>query len=128
MTYKVMFVLSAVVTLLLGVALLFAPASVLEQFRTEGRVAEVFLARVLGAALTTIGLLWWFAKDVTEPAAQKGLGVVGLVAAVLALFVTILGISPLVGVIRINGWIPVVVEVIFGLGYAFMLFLQPKMK
>ncbi len=128
MSYKAMFVLSAVVTLLLGVALLFAPASVLEQFRTEGRVAEVFLARVLGAALTTVGLLWWFAKDAADAAVQKSLGVVGLVGAVLALFVTILGISPLVGVIRINGWIPVVVEVVFGLGFAFMLFLQPKMK
>jgi hypothetical protein len=128
MSYKIMFVLSAIAALLLGVALLFVPASVLEQFRTEGRVAEVFLARVLGAALTTIGLLWWFAKDAAEPSVQKGLGVVGLIGAVLALFVTILGVSPLVGVIRVNGWIPIVVEVMFGLGYAFLLFLQPKMK
>jgi len=32
------------------------------------------------------------------------------------------------GVIRANGWILLVITVVFSLGYAFLLFLQPQMS
>jgi hypothetical protein len=54
------------------------------------------------------------------------MGFVGLIGSVLALVVTLVSMTQ--GVLSINTWIPIVVEVIFGLGYAFMIFLKPKMK
>jgi len=126
MGYKILFILNALVVFALGAALLFVPEMALGQFQTQMRVTEVDQARYLGAALLMLGLMLWFIKDVSDERLQKNFSVVGLVGAILAVIVTIIGITK--SVLTINSWIPPVVEVIFGLGYAFMLFLKPKMK
>jgi len=127
MSNKILFILNAVVVLALGLALLFAPEITLTQFGTETRVAELHLARFFGAALATLGLLLWFAKDASDAQVQRNMAMGMLAGTVLALFVTILGVA-LNGVIRSYGWLVIVIEVVFGLGYAFVLFLQPRMK
>jgi ABC-type Fe3+-siderophore transport system permease subunit len=124
MSYKLLFVLNAVVAVACGLLLLFAPEVGLAQFNMTARVQEVFMARAIGAALASLGVLLWFAKD-ADGAAQTGLGIAALTGSVLALIVTIMGIF---SVVKGLGWVAVVVEFIFGLGYAFLLFLQPKMK
>jgi len=124
MSYKLLFVLNAVVVVAFGLLLLIVPATGLAQFDMTVRGQEVFMARVIGAALVSLGLLLWFAKD-TDEAAQKNFGMAALAGTVLSLIVTIIGIATLV---KGFGWVAVVVEVLFGLGYAFILFLQPKMK
>ena len=126
MGYKILFLLNALVVFALGAALLVVPEMVLGQFQTQMRVTEVVQARYLGAALFTLGLLLWFVKDGSDERLQRNFSAVGLIGSILAVIVTILGITK--GVLRINSWIPIVVEVVFGLGYAFMLFLKPKMK
>jgi CHASE2 domain-containing sensor protein len=126
MGYKVLFVLNALVMVILGAGLIFVPEMVLGQFQTQMRVPEVVQARYLGAALFTLGLMFWFAKDASDSSLQRNLSAVGLIGSILAVVVTIIGITK--GVLSINSWIPVVVEVVFGLGYAFMLFLKPRMK
>ena len=126
MGYKVLFVLNALVVVVLGAGLIFVPEMVLEQFQTQLRVTEVVQARYLGAAFFTLGLMFWFAKDTSDSKLQMNFSVVGLIGAVLAVIVSVLGITS--GVLSINNWIPVVVEVVFGLGYAFMVFLKPRMK
>jgi hypothetical protein len=128
MSYKVLFVINAAVVLVLGLALVFVPANVLSQFGTETRVPELLLARFFGAALTTVGLLLWFAKDAAEEAVQKNLALALLIGTVLGLIVTVMGMAGSRAVLRTNGWIAVVIEVLFALGYAFLLFLKPRMK
>jgi len=126
MDYKILFILNALVVFALGAALLFVPEMALGQFQAQMRVTEVVQARYLGAALLTLGLMLWFIKDVSDERLQKNFSVVGLVGAILAVIVTIIGITK--SVLTINSWIPPVVEVVFALGYAFMLFLKPKMR
>jgi len=127
MSYKVMFVLNVLVALVLGLACLFVPARVLQLFGSEARVPELLLARFFGVALVTVGLLLWFAKD-ADARVQKGLGWALLLGLVFGLIVTVIGMSPASGVIRSNGWIAILVSVLFALGYGFLLFLKPKMK
>jgi len=127
MSYKLLFILNAVVVLVLGIALVVVPGSTLSQFGVETRVPELHMARFFGAALVTLGLLLWFAKDAADEQVQKNMGMAMLIGSALALIVTILGVA-MNGVIRSYGWIVIVVEVAFGLGYGFLLFLQPRMK
>jgi len=121
---KVLFVINAVVAVAFGFLLLFAPEVGLTQFAMSARVQEVFMARVVGAALASLGFLLWFAKDADE-ALQKSFSMAGLAGSVLALIVTIIGV---VTAVKGLGWIAILVEVLFALGYAFVLFLQPRMK
>ena len=124
MSYKIMFFVSAIVAVAFGAFLIFAPEAGLKQFAMTSRAQEIFMARAIGAALASVGILLWFAKDV-EGDAQKGLGMGALAGTVLALIVTIIGVATMV---KGLGWVALVVEVVLGLGFAFMIFLQPKMK
>jgi heme/copper-type cytochrome/quinol oxidase subunit 3 len=128
MSYKVLFVINAVVVFVLGLAMVFVPVTVLTQFGTETRVPELLLARFFGAALATVGLLLWFAKDAAEETVQKNLALALLIGTVLGLIVTVMGMTGSRAVIRSNGWIALILEVVFALGYAFLLFLRPRMK
>jgi len=125
MSYKILFVLNAIVVVAFGLLLFLAPKTGLVQFDMTFREQEIFMARVIGVALVSLGVLLWFAKD-AEGAAQKNLGMAALAGAVLGLIVTVMGLAS--GFIAANGWIAIVGEVVFGLGYAFILFLQPRMK
>jgi hypothetical protein len=127
MSSKLLFIVNAVIVLVLGLALVFVPAATLTQFGTETRVAELHMARFLGAALATLGLLLWFAKDASDETVLRNMGFAMLGGTVLALLVTILGVVAN-GIIRNFGWLAIVIEVVFGLGYVFVLFLQPRMK
>ena len=127
MSYRIMFVLNALVALAFGVVFLFVPTMGLGFFGTEARVAEVLVARFFGSAMLTIGLLLWFAKDGADEGAQRGMGTALLVGSVAGLIVTVIGVSPASGVIRSNGWIAIVLYAVFGLGYAYLVFLQPRM-
>jgi len=126
MSYRVMFVINALVTLLAGLGFLIVPGRLLALFGTEARVPELLLARFFGSALLTLGLLLWFAKDAADEGAQKGMGIALLVGAFCGLVVTVIGVSPASGVIRSNGWAAIVVYVLFGLGYAYLVFLKPR--
>jgi len=124
MSYKILFVLNAIVVAAFGLLLFIAPETGLTQFSMTARAQEIYLTRVVGAALISLGVLLWFAKD-AEGAAQKNLSMGALAGSVVGLIVTIMGVATMV---KGYGWVALVVEVVFGLGYAFMLFLQPKMK
>jgi len=127
MNYKFLFFLNALVCVVLGAALLIVPEMTLSQFHSQQRAnTEVPYARFLGSTFLTLGLISWFVKDTSDSILQRNVGAVGLFGSVLAVVVTIIGISK--RLINANGWIPIVVEAIFGLGYAFMLFVKPKMK
>ena len=125
MSYKILFVVNAIVVFAFGLFLLVAPTAGLEQFRMNTRATDVFLARAVGAALVSLGLVLFFAKD-TDESAQKFLGMAALAGAVLGLIVTLIGVGS--KVIVANGWILIVVELLVALGYAFVIFVQPRMQ
>jgi len=127
MGYKVLFVLNALVALAIGLAFLFVPGTVLQFFESEARVPELLLGRFFGSAMVALGLVVWFAKDADE-SVQKGTGWALFVSAIIGLVVNVIGMSPASGVIRANGWIPIIVYVIFAFLYGFMIFLKPKIR
>jgi hypothetical protein len=121
---KLLFVINAIVVVAFGLLLVVAPEVGLNQFAMTARVQEMFMARALGAALVSLGALLWFAKDADEEL-QKKFSMAALAGSVLALVVTIMGV---LDVVEGLGWVVIVVEVAFALGYAFVLFVQPRMK
>jgi hypothetical protein len=125
MSYKVLFVINAIVALAVGLLLLFTPTMGLTQFNMDARVTEVFLTRVVGVALASLGLVLWFAKD-SDEAVQRNLGMAALAGSALGLIVALMGVGS--RIIRVNGWVLIVVFVLIALVYAFMLFLKPRLQ
>lgn len=125
MNYKIMFMLNALVAALFGLAFLFVPDRVLGLFGTTEKYASTLLVgRFFGTAMLALGLVAWFAKDVTDVGVQRGMGIALLVGAVAGLIVTLIGTFASNAVIRSNGWIAMVLYVLFGLGYTYLVFLQ----
>lgn len=126
MSYKFLFVLNALLAFVFGVAFLVVPAQSLGFFQAEQYAATLLMGRFFGSAMIALGLVLWFVKDANDDGVQKMVAISLLISSVLGLVVNIMGIAS--GVIRTNGWISIIVYVLFALGYAFMLFLKPKMK
>jgi len=128
MSYKVLLVLNALVAVVVGLGFLFKPDFALPLLGvTEQYAATMWASRFFGSAMLALGLVLWFVKDADERV-QKGISwgmiVSTLVGLVLAIFASVAKNA----VLRQNAWIPLVLYILFGLGYAFMLFLKPKMK
>ena len=127
MNFRIMFILNAFVAVLLGAVFLFVPGRVLTLFGTETFVATLLVSRLFGTAMLALGLLLWFAKDINEEAVQRGMGIALLVGSVAGLVVTIVGMFASNAVIRSNGWIAMLVYVLLGLGYAYLVFSKQEL-
>jgi hypothetical protein len=126
MNYRIMFILNAIVVVLFGAFFLILPQTALALFGTEVYVSNLFLARFFGGAMLMSGIFIWFLKDAFDQKTQKTLGITLLAGSVGGFVLSLIGMTS-AGVIRSNGWILLVITVVFSLGYAFLLFLQPQM-
>ncbi len=124
MNYRIMFMVNAFIADLLGLGLLAVPGRILGQFGVDEYAATRLISQFFGAAMLALGLLLWFAKDVSEANLQKGMGIALLVGALAGLAITVLGTTS--GVLRANWWIALVVYAILGLVYVYLLFQKPK--
>ena len=128
MSYKLLFVLSAILAVIIGLGFLIVPDRALPLLgTTEQYVSTLVAARFFGFALFGMGLVLWFAKDVADEKAQKNLGIANLVISVIGLGLSLYGTMAGNAVIRTNAWVPIVIFLLGALGYGFMLFLKPNM-
>jgi hypothetical protein len=124
MNYRTLFLLNSFIAFLIGAAFLVVPARVIDQFGVDNYASTKMVAQFFGTAMMAVGLLLWFAKDVSDEAVKRGMGIALLVAAVAGLVVTVIGAAG--GILRTNGWIVMIVYILFGLGYAFLVFMKPR--
>jgi hypothetical protein len=124
MNYRIMFLINALIAALLGLGFLAIPNRVLGQFGVDGYAATKLACQFFGTAMLALGLLLWFAKDVTEDGLQKGMAVALMVGAAAGLIITAIGTTS--GVLRSNGWIAMLIYLLFGLAYAYLVFMKPK--
>jgi len=128
MSYKVLFILNAVVALVFGLGFLFRPGFVLPLFGvTEQYAATLWASRFFGSALFALGLILWFAKD-AEERVQKGVSWGLFISTLIGLVLTLLAAYSSTGVLRQNAWIAIVIYAVFAVGYGLLLFLKPRMK
>jgi len=125
MSYRIMFVISALLAALTGLAFLIVPDRALALFgTTEKYVSTLLLGRFFGTAMLALGLVLWFAKD-ANPGVQRGMGIALIVGAVAGLVVTLMGTFASGAVIRSNGWIAMLAYLLVGLGFAYLVFMRP---
>ncbi len=126
MNYRTLFLLNSLLIFLLGAAFLVVPSLAIGQFGVDNYASTTMVAQFFGTALLAIGLLLWFAKDVTDEAVQRGMSIALLVAALAGLVVTVIGTAG--GILRSNEWIAILAYILFGLGVAFLVFMKPRLN
>lgn len=126
MNYRTLFLLNSLLIFLLGAAFLVVPSLAIGQFGVDNYASTTMVAQFFGTALLAVGLLLWFAKDVTDEAVQRGMSIALLVAALAGLVVTVIGTVG--GILRSNEWIAILAYVLFGFGVAFLVFMKPRLN
>jgi hypothetical protein len=126
MNYRNLFLLNSFIAFLLGMAFLIVPTMAIGQFGVDSYSSTRMMAQFFGTAMLALGLLLFFVRDVTSEVMQKRMGIALFVGALAGLFVTILG--SVAGTMRTNGWMAILLYVVLGLGYAFLVFFKPKEK
>lgn len=122
LSFNLIFMLNAIVATLFGLAFLFVPESVLRFFGTETFVATILVSRFFGTAMLALGLVLWFAREVHEAAVQRGIALGLLAGAIAGLMVTLVGTFASNAVLRSNAWIAIVIYILFGGAYAYLVF------
>src|SRR5215216_1215623 len=123
MNYRTLFVINSFVVFLFGAVFLFIPTLAIKQFGVDNYASTKMLAEFFGTAMLALGLLLWFAKDVNDDGVLRGMGFALLIGDIAGLGVAILGTAG--GTLRTNGWLAMVVYALFGLGFAYLVFLRP---
>lgn len=126
MNYRTLFLLNSLLIFLLGAVFVVMPSLAIGQFGVDNYASTKMTAQFFGTALLAIGLLLWFAKDVTDETVQRGMSIALLVATLAGLVVTVIGTAG--GILRSNEWIAILAYVLFGLGYAFLVFVKPRLN
>lgn len=128
MNYKVLFVVSAILAVVVGLGFLVVPERALALVgTTEQYASTLYAARFFGFAMFGLGLVLFFAKDVSDAKAQKNLAVANLVISVVGLGLSLYATMAGNAVLRTNVWVPIIVFLLGALAYGFMIFLKPKM-
>lgn len=115
-------VLNAVVALAFGIGFVLLPATVLTLYGVTPGPGVNLAGQYFGVELIAVGLLSWFAKGVSDSAAQRAIILAFLIADVIGLIVSIMG--TLSGVFSAVGWSAVAIYLVLSLGYAYFQFMK----
>lgn len=112
-------VINAIAVFAFGVIFFVAPEVALKLFRTETYTATLFVARFFGGAMILAGVFIWLAKDLGDARMEKNMTIILLVSSVVGFILTLVGMVGM-NVIRANGWIPLVIHILFALAYGYL--------
>jgi len=119
MTFRTLLIIKAVVCLVFGLLLLFAPVMLLDLLGAALNDGGTFTAREYGAALIGTLLLTWFARNVKAPDARGAILLDLLIYDCIGMVVT--SVAVLSNVLNVLGWAIVVVYLFFTAGSGYLL-------
>lgn len=120
MNYRLMFTLNAIVAAVFGALFLVAPKfSILFFGVSDSYVSTQIVARFFGGAMLVTAAFLWFLKDSMDM--QKNTAITLLAASVTGFILAALGMFS-DKVIRANGWVLLVIFLLFAMGYAYLVF------
>ncbi len=120
MKLSTLFTVHAIVALLFGLGLVFAPAVTLAQYGNTTNEVGIMLTRLLGSAFLGFSMVAWFSRNTEESAARRAI-VLGFFVAFVASFIVSL-FGQLSGVSNALGWSTVGIYLLLALGYGYFQF------
>jgi hypothetical protein len=122
MNYRLMVILNVVVAAAAGVALVVAPQPFLQFFGvTDAYTSTLLIARFFGGALIVTAVLLWFLKDSTKELVKTE-ALTMMVASAAGAVLVVIDLVSKKGVLRSNGWIPLLIYLLLAAGYAYTIF------
>lgn len=117
-------VVAAADAVVFGVALVVASGPLLGLYGITLDEAGTLIAQLFGALLIGLGVLNWFARNVTDPEARQAVVFGNLAGNVLGFVVILIG--QLAGIANALGWANVAIYLLLALGFAYVQFMHPR--
>ncbi len=117
-------VVAAVIGAVFGVAFVVASGPLLSIYGITLDKAGTLVAQLFGAALISLALLNWLARNVTDPEARQAVVLANLAGDIVGFVVILLG--QLAGIANALGWSNVAIYLLLALGFGYVQFMQPR--
>jgi uncharacterized membrane protein YfcA len=117
-------VVAAVIGAVFGVGFVVASGPLLAIYGITLDKAGTLVAQLFGAALISLAVLNWLARNVTDPEARRAVVLANLAGDVVGFVVILLG--QLAGVANALGWSNVAIYLLLALGFAYVQFMEPR--
>ncbi len=115
---------AAVIGAVFGVGFVVASGPLLAIYGITLDKAGTLVAQLFGAALISLSVLNWFARNVTDPEARRAVVLANLAGDVVGFVVILLG--QLAGISNALGWSNVAIYLLLALGFAYVQFMEPR--
>ena len=114
----------AVIELIFGIGFVLMPVTVGDVFGMNLTPSGALMARLFGTAFIFGSIVLWLARNASSSeAALRAVVLAVVVSNTIGFVVTLL--ATLSGVWNALGWLPVVLYLLFGLGFAYFQFVKP---
>lgn len=126
MKLKYVFIANAVISLVLGCALIVASPLLIPVFGVPVQLSEsgVALNRLFGAAIIGYGLVALLARNATDSEARRAIVLAMFIAHALGFILAIP--AQLSGMANALGWLIVAAYLLLALGYGYFQFVKPR--
>jgi hypothetical protein len=116
MTIKTFFTIIAVLALVHGVGFVLVPEQVAAGYGMATSASTVLMARLFGAALLGLGLIFWFARD-GSPESARSVLIATIIGNTAGLFVVVMG--TIAGTLNSMGWVAALIYLFGAAGSAY---------
>ncbi len=124
MSLKILFVITAVVTLIFGVLFVIIPDQVYSWYGVTGDMQLNYMGGLFGAALIAIGLVAWLARNAAYSDARKAIVLSFFIADLIGFIIALVG--QLHNIVGSLGWLTVVLYFFFTVSFGYFQFFKAK--
>jgi hypothetical protein len=123
MTVKTFFAIIAVLALVHGVGFVLAPEQVAASYGMATSAATLLMARLFGAALIGLALVFWFARDGSAESV-RGVFIATVVGNTAGLIAVAMGTAA--GTLNAMGWLAALIYLFGAAGSGYFLMAKPS--
>jgi len=124
MKLSVLFIITAIIAIVFGVAFLIIPGPVYSLYSIETNMMLNYMGQLFGAALIAIGLIAWGSRNAADSGARKAIIFSFFIADTIGFVIALIG--ELNQVVNVVGWTTVIIYLLLALGFAKFQFSKEK--
>jgi hypothetical protein len=121
--FRTLLIINTIVVFVYGIILLLSPATMLSLHGTPQDSSGKLLGQYFGTALIAIGLMTWFARDISDSRTHRAIRLAMMISNTFGVIVSVLGTVN--GVMSAMGWSAAAVYLVMGLSFAYFQFAEP---
>ncbi len=124
MKLKVLFIITAIIAVVFGVAFAILPAQVYSLYDIESSAGLNYMGQLFGAALIGFGLIAWLARNVADSDARRAIILAFFISDGIGFVIALIGqLNEIIGSL---GWLTVVIYLLLTIGFGYFQFSRPS--